>query len=308
MSPLISIVIPTKDRPLALRETLASLERQEPVDGDFEVVVVDDGSAPAEQEEARRAVEAAAEQIEARLIRGPGGGPASARNAAAANAGGLVLLFLGDDTAAAAPDLLARHAELHRRRPEPSYAILGRITWTDRRAVTPFMRWLESGGPQFHFDELSPGPVPADTYFYSSHVSLKREVFERAGGFEERFPFAATEDTELGVRLAEAGIQLEYHPELVVLHDHPTTLSDSLRRQVRVGRSAALYNELRPDRPHPQIAPPEGFAWAAVERLAPLLDRLQRAPLPSWARQRLWLAMHRARYAEGYRLGSPSVP
>ncbi len=168
------------------------------------------------------------------------------------------------------------------------------------------MRWLENGGPQFHYCELEPGPVDGTSYFYSSHVSLKRSLFERVGGFDVRFPSAAVEDTELGVRLAEAGLELDYHPELLVLHDHPTTPSQSLRRSAAVGRSAALYNRLRPDRPHPGVQEPQGLAWSAVRTTAPLLGSLAELPLPPGVRERVWLAMTRGGYARGYRTGAES--
>jgi GT2 family glycosyltransferase len=166
------------------------------------------------------------------------------------------------------------------------------------------MRWLENGGPQFHYYELEPGSVDGTSYFYSSHASLKRSLFERAGGFDERFPSAAVEDTELGVRLTEAGLELDYHPELLVLHDHPTTPAQSLRRSAAVGRSAALYNRLRPDRPHPGVQEPRGLAWSAVRTTAPLLGSMAELPLPPGVRERVWLAMTRGGYARGYKLGA----
>ena len=147
------------------------------------------------------------------------------------------------------------------------------------------------------------GPVDAASYFYSSHASVKRSLFERVGGFDARFPTAAIEDTELGARLADAGLEFDYHPELLVLHDHPTTPQQSLRRSISVGRSAALYNRLRSERPHPGVQAPTGFAWSVTRTAAPLLGALARLPMPRGLRERVWLAMTRAGYARGYRLG-----
>jgi glycosyltransferase involved in cell wall biosynthesis len=297
----LSVVIPTKDRAGALARTLDALEAQDAGDAEVEAIVVDNGSTDDTVSRVRR--RAADSTIPLRLLERPDGGPARARNAAAAAASGDVLLFLGDDTEPEGQDLLRAHLELHAARPQETYGVLGRITWSPRSAVTPFMRWLENGGPQFHYFELEPGPVDAASYFYSSHASLKRSFFERVGGFDERFPGAAVEDTELGVRLADAGLELDYRPNLLVLHDHPTTPAQSLRRSVAVGRSAALYNRLRPDRPHPGVQRPRGLAWSAVRLAAPLLGALARLPLPGGVRERVWLAMTRGGYARGYRLG-----
>jgi GT2 family glycosyltransferase len=297
----LSVVIPTKDRAAALTRTLKALEEQDIGDASVEAIVVDNGSSDGTTERVRDL--AADVALSIRLLEHPAGGPAAARNAAATAAKGEVLLFLGDDTEPAEPGLLRAHMELHAARPEDSYGVLGRITWSPRNPVTPFMRWLENGGPQFHYGEIAAGPVDAASYFYSSHASLKRSLFECVGGFDERFPTAAVEDTEMGVRLAEAGLHLDYHPELLVLHDHPTTPAQSLRRSVAVGRSAALYNRLQPDRPHPGVQAPRGLAWSAVRSATPLFGALARVPLPRGARERVWLAMTRGGYARGYRMG-----
>lgn len=297
----LSVVIPTKDRADALARTLDALEAQRAGDAKLEAIVIDNGSSDETVEQVRR--RAGRTKLPIRLLEQPNGGPAAARNAGAEAASGDVLLFLGDDTEAADDQLLGAHLALHAARPEPTYAVLGRITWNPRKPVTPFMRWLENGGPQFHYSELNAGPVDAASYFYSSHASVKRTIFEQVGGFDIRFPTAAVEDTELGVRLADAGLELDYHPELLVLHDHPTTPEQSLRRSVAVGRSAALYNQLRPDRPHPGVQAPRGLAWSAVRAAAPLFGPLAKLPLPRGAREYAWLAMTRGGYARGYRLG-----
>jgi glycosyltransferase involved in cell wall biosynthesis len=304
MTTSLSVVIPTKDRAEALARTLDALEAQEAAGARLEVVVIDNGSSDGTLEQVR-AREGEAE-LPIRLLEQPEGGPAAARNAGVSAASGEVLLFLGDDTEPENKGLLRTHLDLHAARPEPAYGVLGRITWTPDAPITPFMRWLENGGPQFHYCELDPGPVDGASYFYSSHASLKRSFFERVGGFDVRFPTAAVEDTELGVRLADSGLELDYHPELLVLHDHPTTPAQSLRRSIAVGRSAALYNRLRPDRPHPGVQEPRGLAWSAVRAAEPLLSAVARLPLPSGVRERVWLAMTRAGYARGYRLGPAS--
>lgn len=297
----LSVVIPTKDRAEALNRTLDALAAQRADGAELEVIVVDNGSSDGTVEQMRARAGAAA--IPVKLLEQPRGGPAAARNAGAGAARGEVLLFLGDDTEPADEGLLRAHLDLHAARPETGYGVLGRITWTPRKPVTPFMRWLENGGPQFHFCEIGPGPVDASSYFYSSHASIKRSLFRQVGGFDERFPGAAVEDTELGVRLADAGLELDYHPELLVLHDHPTTPAQSLRRSEAVGRSAALYNHLRPDRPHAGVQEPKGLAWSVVRLAGPLLGALALLPLPRLPREAVWHAMTRAGYARGYRLG-----
>lgn len=298
----LSVVIPTKDRADALARTLDALEAQQAGDAELEAIVIDNGSS--DETMARVERQAGSSSLPIRLLKKAEGGPAAARNAGAAAADGEILLFLGDDTEPADERLLRAHLDLHAAHPDPTYGVLGRITWTPRKPVTPFMHWLENGGPQFHYCNIEAGAVDAASYFYSSHASLKRSLFEQVGGFDERFPTAAVEDTELGVRLAEAGLQLDYRPELLVFHDHPTTPQQSLHRSVAVGRSAALYNRLRPDRPHAGVQAPRGLAWSLVRLVEPLFALLARLPLPRGLREPIWLAMTRSGYARGYRQGA----
>jgi GT2 family glycosyltransferase len=303
--PFLSVLIPTKDRAPALAHTLDSLSEQEGFEGGFEIVVADNGSSDDTPAVLRRASEKLPSLT---AVTEPEGGPASARNAAAASARGEVLLLLGDDTAPAAANLLARHAALHRDNPAAEFACLGKIEWSPQATVTDFMRWLDQGGPQFHYWEIGPGAVDTTSYFYSSHLSLKREALAGVGGFDRRFPFAAVEDTDLGIRLADRGVTLEYHPELLVWHDHPTTVEASLRRMVRVGRSAALYNSLHGDRPHPRIKGPSRTRGLAAAAAAPALRAAARISIPSPWRERIWSLAHRCQFAVGYQLGPPVQP
>jgi glycosyltransferase AglI len=305
VKPFLSVIIPTKDRARTLAATLEALGRQREFEGGFEIVVADNGSSDDTPAVIRRAVEGRKGALVA--VEQPRGGPAAARNAAVEAAQGEVLLLLGDDTAPAATDLLATHAALHRLHPDSAFACLGRIEWTPLAPVTDFMRWLDRGGPQFHYWEIGPGPVRIEDYFYSSHVSLKRTAFDAAGGFETRFPYPAFEDTDLGGRLAARGVRLEYHPELLVWHDHPTSVEQSLGRAVRVGRCAALYNAIRVERPSARVKRPAWPVRLASRTAAPALMRLARAGRPPALRQRIWSLAHRLAYATGYRLGPPGA-
>lgn len=298
--PFLSAIVPTKDRATALARTLSALAEQESVEGGVEIVVADNGSTDDTAEVLRRAHEKLPALVS---VAQPKPGPAAARNAAVAAASGEVLVLLGDDTAPARSDLLAAHAAIHRASPDRLRACLGRLEWNGQ--PTEFMRWLDDGGPQFHYWELSPGEVDPAFYFYSSHLSLKRNIFEEAGGFDERFPFAAVEDTEFGGRLGALGLRLDYHPELVALHDHPTSIPTSLRRAIRVGQSAALYNSLDTSIPNPRVEGPGPTVSLLATIASPLLAAASRIPGPTGLRRRIWSLAHRCNYAVGYRKGPP---
>lgn len=300
--PPLSVIIPTKDRCERLRHTLESLALQDGREH-FEVVVADNGSSDATAETLGKA--AATLPITVVPVSQPEGGPATARNAAIERARGQVLLLLGDDVEPASRDLVQRHLSLHQEADDPRYAVLGRMVWDESKEVTEFMRWLDSGGPQFHYHELSPGYVPASEYFYSSHLSMSRSLLDKYGGFDERFPYAALEDTELGTRLEAAGLALTYHPELVVTHDHPTTLESSLDRMERVGQSAALFNEIGTPGRNRRVGKPSAAKQVVASIGAKPLGKLSRAPMPPAMKHVVWHYAHLFGVIQGYRKGPP---
>jgi len=303
---MLSVVIPTRDRREVLLETLRALQAQRLPSEGAEVIVVDNGSRDGTPEAVRELAGGAA--IPLQLVDEPEPGPARARNAGVAAATGELILFLGDDTAPAEPDLLVRHAELHRADPDPRHAVQGRATWTPRREVTDFMEWLERTGLQFKFDQLSPGPVDPVGAFVTAHVSLKRRLFEQAGRFDTRFPWAALEDVELALRLEQIGMVLDYRPELLVLHDHPTTPAAALGRWNRIGRSAALLFQIHPDWDRPGLDRPDDWRWRLLEWSYPLWSTGARLRLPRGARERIWRFAYLSAYARGYHEGAPTCP
>jgi glycosyltransferase involved in cell wall biosynthesis len=294
----ISVVIPTRDRLPTLERTLAALAQQDIDAAAAELVVVDNGS----EDGTLQALEARSLDfpLVLRAISEPRAGAGPARNAGLAAARGETVLFLGDDTRPTEPDLLRRHVELHDGRTDP-YAVLGRVAWAPELDITPLMRWLEHGG-QFAYADMSAGPAGPE-HFYTAHVSVARSRLECAGGFDERVPFLF-EDSLLGKRLFAAGLLLEYHPELLVHHDHAITLPGWIRRQEDVGRAGRRLRKTH-DLEERLVPRPGGWRWTAATALA----RVFGTPASEWrtwpapVRDRLYAAAHYAAYARGYRSG-----
>jgi glycosyltransferase involved in cell wall biosynthesis len=241
----LSVVIPTYRRPALLRRCLESLDAQTLPRAQFEVVVVDDGSG----DESTDVLAAYADRVRA-YVQPRNGGPAAARNRGIREATGDRVVFLDDDVAAA-PDLLATHLDLHRAADDPLLGVLGRVEWDPSLRVTPFMRWLDRSGLQFGYDTwLVEGPVePPYAAFYTANVSLSRSLLVDAGGFDERFPYAAFEDMELAFRLAERGFRLDYRPAARAFHTRAMELRGFAARMQRVGESAELMRRAAPQFP-----------------------------------------------------------
>ena len=179
-----------------------------------------------------------------RLLRAPRPGASAARNTGIENAEHPVVLFLGDDIVPGRR-LLDRHRAFHERRPEPEAALLGRVFY---RRPSAFMRWLERG-IQTDYRSIEGAGRAGWGHFYTTNVSVKRELLQRAGGFDEDLPFLY-EDLDLGRRLAELGMDLEYDPDAAGEHRHRTTLDDWRDRMEAVGAAERAFTDK-----HPEVAP-----------------------------------------------------
>jgi glycosyltransferase involved in cell wall biosynthesis len=115
-TPVVSVVVPTYDRAELIGASVASLLEQTGVD--FEVVVVDDGSA-----DDTLARLARIEDARLRVVAAPHGGVAAARNAGVAAARGRYVAFHDSDDEAL-PGRLARPVAVLQERPELGVVIM----------------------------------------------------------------------------------------------------------------------------------------------------------------------------------------
>jgi glycosyltransferase involved in cell wall biosynthesis len=236
----VSVVIPTYNRLDSLRRVMQALERQRGAPA-MEVVVVDDGSADGTSDWLGRTTF----QMPVRAVTQHNRGPAAARNRGVELATGRIVALLGDDTIPHA-GWLAAHARAHRKRLGP-YAVIGYTGWSERVRSTPFLRFVNEHGIQFGYALIENREDVPFQFFYASNVSLPRKLM-LAERFDERFPHACWEDTELGYRLMRRdGLRLAYCPEAVTEHEHPMTLRDFIERQKRVGYVAVLFARLHPE-------------------------------------------------------------
>jgi GT2 family glycosyltransferase len=235
---LISVVVPTRNRVEILEKALRALNAQDFPAEQFEVVVVDDGSSDGTS--ARILAQLSEYQMKATLLRQAERGPAAARNLAVRHARGELILFFNDDVIATS-GLLEEHFAAHEREQNLSVGVLGRVHWSPEVSVTPFMHWLEHGGPQFKYNEIKPGETSWRN-FWTCNLSLRRRFLFENGMFDEDFPFAAWEDIELGYRLSRRGLKLIYNPAALAYHHHPVTLESSRKKMLVHGWSAAIMD------------------------------------------------------------------
>lgn len=63
---------------------------------------------------------------------------------------------------------------------------------------------------------------------------------KRSEEFDEAFPIAGGEDTDLGWRLVASGARIAYADNALCLHDHPARLLDLLSQRMRYGYAMSL--------------------------------------------------------------------
>jgi GT2 family glycosyltransferase/radical SAM superfamily enzyme YgiQ (UPF0313 family)/Flp pilus assembly protein TadD len=242
----VSVVIPTYNRRAILRKTLLALASQTLAPGQFEVLVVDDGSS----DDTMSMLEHFRAPFALRIFSQPHQGANAARNLAIREAKGRIVLITGDDMIPE-PAFMEAHVKFHAQHPAETDAMLGYIDWSPEIAVTPFMRFLVSpeGGQQFSFHLVQDG-LADFRLFYASNISLKRALLQKQQTlFDTDFTYPAYDDTELGYRLSKQGLRIHYNPKAITSHHHEMTLKGFAQRQRKAGQMALVLL-----RKHPELA------------------------------------------------------
>ncbi len=268
LQPSLAVVIPTYNRRAILERTLEALGNQS--QSDFRVVVVDDGSTDGTfawlENRARTA-----RQPQLSVLRQENQGQGQARNLGVRQVAEDLVLFLGDDVIPRG-DFVAEHLAAHRGAVPPR-AVVGFTDWRrSEMRVTPALEMANVEGHQFGFAHMRPGAEVPFTCFYTSNLSLPRNLLGDTP-FDPEFAAYGWEDIELGYRLSREGVKLVYHPAAVAEHLHPMTLADLFARQRLVGRGLAALFKLHPELAgSPLLSPNQPPRWfGAGQRLIPLL-------------------------------------
>jgi glycosyltransferase involved in cell wall biosynthesis len=244
----LSAIVPTHERPEALRTCLESLQAQRIDGARLEVIVVDDGS---RSDIAAVVADVAANGVVAmRCERQALGGLNSARNRGADVAQGDVLAFLDDDTIVSAgwADAVCEAFET-----TPCAGLGGRIE-LGLAAAAP--DWL--GTRRYYLAEYDLGqaarwieredPVPV-----GANCAVRRNSFEQLGGFRRGLDriagsLVSNGDTEFFQRLRDTGARLRYEPGASVVHCVPAdrlTVPFFIRRHYAQGLSDELLLKMR---------------------------------------------------------------
>jgi len=234
----VSVVLATYNRGPSLAELLQDLAQQTIPPDEFEVIAVDDGS----RVPARESLSGAVMPYRFELIEQPNAGAARARHRAIEHCRGQ-LLVITDDDMRVPPGFLEAHLAAHP--PGSRRVVLGEMRPSaDLESMPLFER--------FHAGALHKQRTPQvrrelhGNALCTGNVSLKRADYLAVGGFDPAFD--RSEDSELGLRLEQAGLSFHHSEEAYTTHNSDHTDFAVWRRRAR------LYGEyeVRISRKYPE--------------------------------------------------------
>lgn len=199
--PKISIIIPnfngSKTLPFCLD---AAIKSDYPL---FEVIVVDDASTDKSKEKILG--------FNVKLLtHTTNRGPSAARNTGARHADGKIFLFIDSDVCIK-KDTLGKIAAIFLKKPEISAA----VGLPDHAYVFTNLASIHFN-QRVHYNYLQlPDFI---NVLYGSVSAVKKEAFEKVGGFNEAIRTAGVEDNELGYRLVNAGYKLYHSKDIPITH------------------------------------------------------------------------------------------
>lgn len=216
-----SIIVPVYNRPDECNELLESLCRQQPIESgeqpDFEVVIVEDGSAVPCEEVVKRY----ADRLDVHYFTKPNSGPGQTRNYGVERASGEYVLILDSDVVLPEGYLCAVDAELKAQDypeafggPDRAHESFTSVQKAINYGMTSF---FTTGGIRGGSSSKSRGVRGALDKFFprSFNMGIRRDVYLKLEGFSKmRFG----EDVDFSYRLVESGARCRLFPSAWVYH------------------------------------------------------------------------------------------
>ena len=245
--PLVSLIVPTRDRLDLLRPCIDSLRTHTDWPAK-EILICDNGSRAPETLAYFRELEAAGA---ARIVACPG--PfnfAAINNLAAEQAGGRLLAFVNNDVEAESPDWLERMVR-EALRPEEVGAVGARLIDGAGRVQHGGIV-LGAGGPAVHGHRHFPGEAAgylsslratrAVSAVTAACLVIERDKFARVGGFDTAFAVDFN-DVDLCLRLNAAGLRTLFVGGAVLRHREAASRRPSAEAAARHAAEIAAFEK-----------------------------------------------------------------
>lgn len=214
-----SIVLATKDRGPAIGETIHSLVRLDFPASEYEIIIVDNLSSPANQQELIRYRALHTDLVH--YVREESLGLSIARNCGIRHSKGDIIAFLDDD--AVAPEYWLKNLVKAFDHAPDVFAVGSKVVPI---FVTPPPPWLTKrlGLYISNFDKGNQIlTLHYNEYPRGTNMAFRREAFERCGCFSDSFgrkgdSLMSYEEIELCYRIEKAGYTVLYTPDAEVQH------------------------------------------------------------------------------------------
>jgi glycosyltransferase involved in cell wall biosynthesis len=231
--PKISVIIPTHNRAAQLEICLANLAAQSLPAHQWELIVVDDGSA----DDTEQIYLGFAKFYNLEYISQQHLGAGAALQIAVERAKGQYLLFIHDDTILSS-SMLAEHLRAQYALNGEKAAVVGNRAYPPEAAESALNLYIAQH-PLFFMQSVMPAELQADGYYLmGSHFSIAKELLLEEGSFDPAF--AAAADVELAVRLHKSSVRLLMRTGLRAEHNHLfTSVEDLVNKAARYGAAQA---------------------------------------------------------------------
>jgi glycosyltransferase involved in cell wall biosynthesis/GT2 family glycosyltransferase len=268
--PHVSIVIPVHGHLDLTRQCLEAVRRTTDP-STTEIVVVDDASpdgtaAWLREQESDGTLKA--------IFLSPNRGFATACNAGAKAASGKTLVFLNNDTIPEAEwlDALVRTLEEN-----PSAGMVGSRLLYPNRTIQHAGIHFQPGGMPFHVHRGLPADDPsvlvakAFPAVTGACIAIPSDLFGKLGGFDESFHMYV-EDVDLCIKVWDAGREVLYCPDSVVVHLESASASDLERRDVQVREGLGKLHARWSGRWPRALSGMDGFPPSFLAQVVPSRD------------------------------------
>lgn len=213
---MLSVVIPTYNRANYLSRAVDSLRTQNFSAGDFEIIIIDDGSRDNTAEVAKKF-----HNSNCRYFRQEHRGVSAARNLGVEKSAGEIIVFFDDD-AIADKNWLTNIAKIMTR----ENIITGRVEPISKNIWRYFAPHYYQGEKPTESSALLEG-----------NCAIRREVFNKIGGFDAELDYG--HEGEEFITRARQNYQIKYYPEMIIYHNYAFGLLNYLKKQFKFGEKAA---------------------------------------------------------------------
>ncbi len=235
-TPKLSVIIVSYNSEAFIEKCLTSLQEDE-------IIVFDNASSD-------RTIQIIKKFTNIKLIKSSENlGFAKANNKAAEEAKGEYLFFLNPDTEVEKPlDELVNFYEN-----TPNAGIVGPKLVLENGAIQPSARKLPTImgafkeyilGVKNAYSQYIPGGKPTEVEMvYGAAILIKKDLFERLGGFDEKF-FLYYEDVDLCKRVKNLGKKIYYYPKVTIKHLVGATKSGMDKNKLNMESAVKYHGKL----------------------------------------------------------------